>query len=226
MKNCEISINQLAEFYDATQRRKTTLVEQQIVPNKVLLPWYQLAKAKIKKSIEQQGDLTPINEGISQLLNQQPDKDWKHHNKFVSIEALQRFVSMKLPKVLQNVNYQIIKPEKKIFYIHGVAIKVAPEVIVKVNVNGRAIIGAFKIHIKKKHFSKQQAELVANILYRYLNEEVADKNEEVLPEYCFCLDVFSERIIHANKKDAENLETLKNLCVEVKEIWDSIQISQ
>lgn len=225
MKDCEISINQLAEFSEATPKRKTKIVENQITPNPVLLPWYQLAKARIKQSIEQQGDLAPISDGISRLVNQEPEKDWQKHNKFGSIEALQRFVAMKLPSVLKGVDYEILRPKQRQYLINGVLIKVAPEVVVRASVNGRTLIGGFKIHIKKKHFSLQQSKLVANIMYRYLSEVVAKKDEEVLPEYCFCMDVFAERILPANRNEAEKLDTVHGLCDQIKEIWNGIQIS-
>lgn len=43
-----ISLNQFIEASKATDKGKTRIVKQQIVVNKFLTPWYQLAKNRIK----------------------------------------------------------------------------------------------------------------------------------------------------------------------------------
>ena len=47
MPDYHISVNQFAEFSKATPASKARIIKQQIEVNKFLIPWYQMAKAKM-----------------------------------------------------------------------------------------------------------------------------------------------------------------------------------
>ena len=48
MQEIEISINPFAEYLEATELRRISIIKEQMIPDKRRLPYYQLAKAKIK----------------------------------------------------------------------------------------------------------------------------------------------------------------------------------
>ena len=223
MKDYQISINQLAEFNDATDYTKRKIIERQLDPDPLRISWYQLPKARIKKSIELKGDLNPVYDGISTLMNRNPIKERQKIDKRVSLEALERFVKMKLPSILDEVDYEVIKPKIKSTYIKGVEVIIAPEVIVKGNLNGNPIYGAVKIHISKnKPFDLQKSRLVASAMVTYLKNEIAEKDSEVIPEMCFSLDVFSGRIISVTDDDYPIYSRVDEICDEVKRLWSKV----
>jgi hypothetical protein len=220
MISAKLSINQLAEFSRSSDKGKLRIVNQQIIPNKFLIPWYQTTKAKIKKFFEEKGDTQPILDGINQLMNKKPENKRQFINKNVSIEALQKFIDFKLPEILNGIDYEIVKPRIKSVFISGLDVIVAPEVVVKGIINGRTVYGGVKIHISKsKPFTIKESRCVAACVYKYITDVVADENETVLPEMCFSLDVFGNRLVSAKDNYEETMTDIRNICQEVLEIW-------
>lgn len=214
-----ISINQFAEFSSGTIAAKRRIIKQQKIPNKFLLPWYQAARAAMKKYFKDVNNLTPINEAIAILTSKKPESKRQQTDKKVSLEALEQLKMVAFPRVLRNVQFEIIKPIEKNIDINNVSIVVAPDVILKGKYRGEVIYGAIKIHIcKTKPFDQNQSKHVANILYKYLLA-VSGKNGKILPELCLCLDIFSNRVMSASNFTQKDNSELKNICEEVKKLW-------
>ena len=220
MNNYKISVNQLADFSNATEATKRRIIKEQIKPNKVKVPRYQLSKAKIKKSLELGCDLAPITEGIRILEDRQPATDWQVNDKKVSMEALKRFLNLRFPKILKRIKYSTVKPVDKVLEVGEVHIIVAPEIVIRGQFMGVTVIGGIKIHLSKtKPFDLAKAQCVSSIICKYLKDVVAKDNETVLPELCFCLEVFDERMVPAPEKYEQILSTVKETCEEVKLVW-------
>jgi hypothetical protein len=75
MQQIEISINPFAEYLEATELRRISILKEQMVPDKIRLPYYQLAKARIKSSIIHNADYAIINDSISILKERKPQKN-------------------------------------------------------------------------------------------------------------------------------------------------------
>lgn len=220
MISAKLSINQLAEFSRSTEKGKLRIIKQQIVPNKFLVPWYQTTKSKIKKFFETKGDTQPILDGINQLMVKKPENNRQLIDKKVSIEALQKFIDFKLPTILNGIDYQIVKPKTKSVQISGLDVIVAPEVVVKGKLNGKTVWGGLKIHISKtKPFSYKESRCVAACVYKFINDVVAEEGDIVLPEMCFSLDVFGERLLSSKDGYEESMTDIIQICQEVLEIW-------
>lgn len=221
MNGYHLSLNQFAEYSGATVRGKVRIIKQQLNPNPFLIPWYQLSKARIRKSLELGGDLKPIYEGIEILLKRKPDNKRKQNDRQVSLESMQRFIEIKLPEILSKIDYEVIKPEKKTLNIGGVGIIVAPDLVIRGKLSERMVLGGIKIHISKnKPFDFRQSQFVAAIIKRYLEEEVAVNGDVVLPELCFSLDVFGERIVPAPSKAHIINHEIETICLSIIENWD------
>ncbi len=221
MGNYYISINQMADFQGSTDATKKRIINQQLTPNKFLIPWYQLAKARIKKSFELKGDLKPIQDAMDTLQKRKPTSDRQKTDKQVSLEALERFVKMKLPDVLKNIDYEIVRPENKTLQVSDVDVIVAPEVVIKGTFNGKTVFGAVKIHISKnKPFDLKKSTYVASTIYEYLKSRIATEEDIVMREICICLDVFSGRLVSAPEDSELTFSEVEEICREVKEIWD------
>ncbi|WP_055436035.1 hypothetical protein [Lacinutrix algicola] len=212
--NYVISINQLAAFSKATESGKKRIIKQQKQPNKFLVSWYQLSKARIKKSIANNCDLEPVFKGIEELKLRRPEKPRQISDKQVSLEALRRFVNIKLPKLLKDIPHDLIKkvPSKSI-KISGVEIIISPDVIYKLKINGKVYIGAVKIHISKNNiFDNQQSRCISGLIYKYLKEVVALEGEEVLEELCLSIDVFGDKAISTPYNLPKVLNDIELIC--------------
>ena len=220
-----LSINQLAEFSKATEKGKARIVKQQIVPNPVLITWYQLAKGRLKKSISENWNLDPIYSGIETLKRRtQFENDRQKIDQKVSIEALECFLGIPVPRILQSIRYEKFKPDTKSLVIGSLEIVIAPDVVFRTEIDGQKYLGGFKIHVcKSKPFDLKQSSLVATLLWEYLEREVARDDEAVLPSLCFCYDVFASRIVPATEDSAVLLENVDLWSQEVNQIWNTLR---
>jgi hypothetical protein len=218
----KISINQLADFAFATEARKKSIIKQQKKPNPFLIPWYQLAKSKIKQSIISNGDFNPIDKGIKELKSRNPEKKRQIIDKQVSMEALRIFKEIKLPELLKDIPFEIIKTKKiKSIYINGVKIIISPDVIYKINIGGQKYIGGVKLHVAKGNiFETKQLKYISSLIYEYLDEIVANEDEIVMKELCLYLDIFGKRVISAPKNNIKSIKTVHRLCGEIKMLWN------
>lgn len=226
MEKFYLSVNQLAEFSDASEAKKRTIINQQKKVNTNKTFWYQTARASIRKSLRNHGDVSPIAQAIESLRLKTVEKPRQENDRTVSIEALQRFLTMRLPQILNGIDYTVIQVEKgteKSIIINGVNIIVSPDIVFKGMYKGQTIVGAFKIHIKKsKPFDYTKSSYVSTLIYKYLKVHFEREDEIVLPELCFCVDIFSGRFTNTNSTDIARAEAdINGICKEIKEIWDA-----
>ncbi len=221
MSSIRGSVIQMANFAFGTDATKNRIVKQQLKPNKFLIPWYQLSKARIAKSLKLRGDSKPIEEAIEILVNRVPTSKRQATDKTVSLEALERYVTMKIPKILSDFRYEVVKPVVRSTMIAGVEVSVSPEVIVRGEIDGETVIGGLKIHISKGDpFEKERAQYVSNTIYHYLRNEIAEEGEHVLPNLCYTIEIFGGRIVQAsNNVLKKGLEELNFVAEEYKRVW-------
>lgn len=216
-----ISINQFAEFSAATNAAKARIIKQQQKVNKLLIPWYQSAKGSIKRYLSDVNDYTPIEQGVEKLKDKIVNSKRQGIDKAVSIEALQKMIEVNLPRILGNVPYQVIKPEVKFVIVNGVKIMVSPELVIKVEIGGRIVYGGVKIHLSKtKPFDSKQCNFVAILMYDYLTE-LAGENEHVAPQFCLCVDLFSNRVVSAKEDHISESQEINKICNEIAQLWIS-----
>ncbi len=221
MPDYKISINQLATFSNSTDSKKKSIVRQQKNPPKVLVARYGLAKARIRKAIANYGNIQPILDGIQELKERNPETPFAISDKEVSIQAMERFIKMKLPAFLNDNVYEVLKkPKINSFVIADVEIIVSADLIIKVFIEGQAFLGGVKIHIAKGDiFDRGQAKYVSTCLYQYLDLMFENTGIVVLPELCLSVDVFAETFFTAPTKIEKTLEDIETMCLEIKRIW-------
>lgn len=191
-------------------------------PDTFRIAHYQLAKARMKKALQLNGELTPILNGIKELNSRSLEKKRQINDRKVSIEAMERFIKLKLPKLLSNSKYEVVKPsKKKSFELKGVDIIVSPDVIIKIDVDGQIVIGGFKLHVSKSNaFNREQQQIVSSSLYKYLETEIAIDGEIVLPELCFSLDIFGNGFVATSSNYENTIKNIESLCEEIKMYWN------
>lgn len=216
-----ISINQFVDFSKGTDSKKKRIIRQQKEPNKFMVSLYQTSRASIKKSLSNNGDSKPIIEGLQRLKEKTPVKPRQILNKTISIEAIQRYMEIKIPKILKNHKIDIIKkPEIRSILIEGVEILISPDVIFTMVYNGERYIGAVKIHISKRNiFQLQDSKTVSFLIEQYLKSIQDNYKAKTLPELCFSLDVFDGRMITSPRNKVFFLEKIKEIAKEVKSLW-------
>jgi hypothetical protein len=222
--NYHISINPFAEYLEATEARRLKILEEQKEPDPVRIPYYQLAKARIRKSIELSGNHAPVNSGIKTLKERKPKKQWQKNDIINSIVALENFKKMLLSNLVKSNKLEIISPRQKHINYNGITINISPNIIFRITIDSKRYVGACKIHISKgKPFSHRQSKLVANLIEQYLSNCIAEEEDVVDPVLCFCLDPFAGTTINSNSKVVIDMKVVKQLCEDIKQGLGGIQ---
>ena len=216
-----ISINQFVDFSKGTDAKKKRIIRQQKDPNKFMISLYQTPRASIKKSLAKNGDIEPIVEGLERLKRKIPVKPRQILNKTISIEAIQRYMTIKVPSILKNHKIDIIKkPKIKSIFIEGVEVLISPDIIFTMKYNQQKYIGGIKIHISKGNiFSSHDSKKVSFLIEKYLKLIEHEYDAKVLPELCFSLDVFDGRMVSSPKNKLLYLEKIKETAREIKALW-------
>ncbi len=216
MTKYQISINPFAEYLEATESRRKQILNEQMMPDPVRIPYYQLAKARMKTSLANSGDYSAIKSGISQLLVKKPIKKWQISDRKNSLIALESYQNMLLPKLITENKLELIKAKQTFLNFNGITIKISPNIIFRITIDGVKHIGACKIHVSKgKPFSNKQSKVVATLLNQYLSNCVAAEDEYVNPEFCFCLDPFAGTTINSFSKILLDMKVIKDVCDEI-----------
>jgi hypothetical protein len=222
MEGIIISINQAAEFLTATDSKKRQIIKQQKTPDPFMVNHYQLARGRLKKSVQQGFDLKPILDRIEELRKRPVKNKSQEGKKQASIEALTRFTQMQIPKIMQGLSFEVIRPSSKYLAVRGVTVIISPDIVFRTKVDGHYVLGAVKFHISKNSlFDHKQCGIVASAIDAYLRSEVATDSDIVSPELCLCVDIFSNRIISASSADPMSMDDIASICGEVKALWDA-----
>src|SRR5690606_26951557 len=110
------------------------IIKDQQKPNVIKVSYYQLAKGRIKKSLTENGAQVCIREALALLAKRIPVTTRQKTDKAVSIEALGRYLTLNIPKMLQLPGITFFKRGefKSSVNINGVDIIIAPDLIFKV----------------------------------------------------------------------------------------------
>lgn len=224
MNKCIISINQYADFIKSTDAKKQRIIRDQKKPNKFRIAYYQLAKARIRKTLTSNGQLKHIDDALANLSSRVPNNKRQISDRHVSIEALEKFLRLKIPTVFKEQKLEFLNSKlyKNNIEIHGISIIVAPEIIFKINIDGRDVLGALKLHVSKSNsFDFEQQQVIASGICHYLEKNVADEKQIVLPEFCISLDIFGNGFITNSTAKKNIVESYKKECLEIIKIWDA-----
>lgn len=224
MKKCIISINQYADFIKSTDAKKKRIIKEQKKPNKFKVAYYQLAKARIRKTLTDNGSLKHVEDALSKLSSRVPKNKRQISDKHVSIEALQKFLKLKIPKIMKDDKLEFLNPKlyKNYIEVHGVSIIVSPEIIFKLNIDGQDVLGGLKLHVSKSNaFDNEQQQVIASAVCKYLEKNVAEPGQIVLPEFCISLDIFGNGYITNSTALKNVVESYQKECIEIIKIWDA-----
>ncbi|KAA0125975.1 hypothetical protein FY557_19810 [Chryseobacterium sp. SN22] len=221
---CTISINQYADFIKASEAKRKRIIRDQKKPNLFRVSYYQLAKARIRKTLTDNGSIQHIRDALDKLSERVPVTKKQISDKAVSIEALEKFLRMKIPIVLKSneTTFLNVKDFKSEIDVNGLSIIVAPEIIFKTVVDGKEVLGGVKLHVSKSNvFDVEQQQVIASGICKYLEFNVAVHNQVVLPEFCISLDIFGNGFITNSNAKKNIVGRYKQECLEILKIWDA-----
>jgi hypothetical protein len=224
MNKCIISINQYADFIKASDAKRLRIIRQQKKPNVFKIAYYQLAKARIRKTLTDNGSLIHINDALKNLSARVPKSKRQSSDKAVSIEALEKFLILKIPKILKDEKIEFLSPKNfnSAIDVYGISIIISPEIIFKTIVNGKEVLGGIKLHVSKSNsFDSEQQQIIASGICNYLEINVAKENQIVLPEFCISLDIFGNGFISNSTAKKNLISSYKKECKEILKIWDA-----
>ena len=218
----KISINPLTNYLKASERRRLSIIKQAKKSDAFITNWYASAKSSIRKSILNGGDTEQITDGLAKVNNTVPISDWQRSNKFKSIEVLQRFLKINLPKFIKEKKFSVLKkPDRKYFINNGIEVIVSPDFIFEIEINGIKNIGGLKLHASDSgKFDSDEGRFASSVIYKYLKSIYDETQYIVNPEFCISIDIFSERVNNAVYKLDQNLSEIENLCKEINKKWD------
>ncbi len=223
-KQVRLSVNPLAEFIYASERRKASIIKGQKNPSTMIVSWYRSAKATMAKYYRDPLVTSIIEEGLRNLKSKKPETDWQRSNTSGSIELLERFIRMKVPKIFNSDEIEFIKPDRKSVLLYGVEIITSPELVYRIKIDGIWQYGAVKFHTSKSgKFDRTKAKVVSTVLKMYLERYVKHLEEigVVNPNYCFCVDVFNEIITNASAESSKTELVINEACAEIIKLWDA-----
>lgn len=223
MKDKFISLHPLTEFVYATSSRKRRIIREQKSANLFTAPLYRTVKTVLPKFFLQGFDKSLLTDAIERLQKGDQSTSWRKNNIENSILALRHFIDMNFPKEFKKIKCQFItKLACKECYLNGVIVRVAPDVIFRWTADGQQFIGGIRFHIgKTKALPNNMARLRASMLSHYLREVVAEDDEIVSNDYCFCVDIIHDNIVTAPKDTSWDISILSKACEEIVELWDA-----
>lgn len=214
-----ISLNQIAEAKSGTDKKKRRIVQQQLVVNKFLTPWYQLAKNRIKRHLENVSDETILPKAVEDIRMGREDTPKYKNMKRVSLEAIDKVEKMRFSNILVD-KYEVVKPEDKTLEFQNIRITISPDVVFKYVEDGVKKVGAIKFHVSKsKPFDLQQCRLISNLLKHFLLEKIVQDGEVVDERTCWAYDVFGERLVPAERDINLTKSEIVALCDELGAIY-------
>ncbi len=219
-----LSVNQLATFVSASEAKKQSIIRQQKSPSTLIVSWYGKAKSVMRNFYKNPENIGLIEAGLKELKETKPKSKWQVSNRQGSIEILERFIKMQLPKCFEGNNVEFVKTALKSLSILGVEIIASPELLFRVHQGGKVRYGAVKFHTSKSgRFTREQAKVVATALKLYLKRYISefDPEAEVAPEYCLSVDIFNETITNAGGNLNDTEKAINEACHEVIKLWDA-----
>jgi len=224
MGDITISINQLADFIKATENKKLRIIKEQKKANTFKIAYYQLAKGSIKKTLANQGVRDHVNRAMDILIKKKPEKKRQISDRIVSLEALQRFTSYRVPRILSlpGITFLNQKDYNNRMTIEDVNIIVAPDLIYTVCIDGKEILGGIKLHVSKSGaFDLQQQQFIASGIFQYLKTNVAQADQSVDPEWCISLDIFGNGYVPVSLSNADLILRDPDIYKEIKLLWNA-----
>lgn len=213
-----MSINQMAEFVDASERGKRSIVRKQKKPSTFRVARYATVRASIKNYCKNGFDGTILQQGLTKLQTKTPLSKWAISEKECSIKAIRNFIQSHFPQRFGRVKCSFFAPTEKQMRFDQLTIIIAPDLIFRWEENGIHYIGCMKLRIKKESADFGVYRRIASLLAFYL-KRIASEGEVVVNDYCLCINVMDDNITPAPKNIESDITDLQEAGEQIVELW-------
>lgn len=220
-KNARISINKLGEYCRANVTRRKQIVYDAKNP----VPFKTTRYGGVRESINEYllGGMDPaiIQEGISSISQKTAVSKFQISDKESSLEALSILAELDLSQ-LRRFTFEQADHEATLIKIKGVNISVHPDLILLQTVGDKEHIGALKIHIARGILGQESQKIISAVLYRYVEEKIARRNQITDLNMCLSLDVFGRHLEPSPASYKRRMEQVETACEEIALWWDTL----
>lgn len=212
-----ININSLTEYVDATQSGQDRIIKNILKVDTVKAFQYTTLKSVLPKYVQYDFDKQIIMDAIEKLQNREQKSDWQCRDVNNSILALRTFINSEFPKYFAKIKCSFnSKITTKEYYINKMLVRVSPDLIFRWEIDGKKYIGGVKFHIgKTKKLDSNIGIMRATLIYDFLKNEIAQNDEQVDNNYCFCYDVFFNQLFTSPQNIFFYMNRLKKACDEI-----------
>lgn len=222
--NPRISVNKLAEFATAKSARQREILRDQKYPTDYKGAYYREAEKAVAMALASSlEDLSPVENTIKVLEQQNPENIGTQRRILSNIDALQSFLAMlddiDLPgKPTLGAQTNVAKLTR-----HTVEISVRPEIILHgEGKSGVALCGAVKLHFPRTYsLSEEAAGLVSAVTQEWCKDKMST-NATVSGPYCCVIDIGAQKFYPGVKSTIARMRDVSAACETIRDLWAAI----
>ena len=221
-----ISVNKLAEYMVSKAARQRKLLKDRKYPD----PDFQMgmyhreaSEAVARYLVSDQIATDPIDNQISIIKQQTPDKIGTQRRLNSNIEAMERFLEM-----LDDFDFGDAAPEhgehaaQKLTF-HGVEISVRPEIVLRGTIKGKPVVGGVKMHFAKGfEMTDETAGYVSAAVQEYCQRHLTLDGSIVHSGFCQVFDIGSGNVFDGVKSTKSRLRDIEDTCRNIADIWPNL----
>lgn len=216
-----ISVNKLAEYMQASARRRRSIIIDQIRPSTAIVIRYdEASRALVRFYRDPDRSTSRLLTAASDLRDKAALIPDAHASQcyLASARAIEAFVPIS-DRIRPKGLIAVASPKSGAHLkLGGVSISVAPDVSLLEPGTERRV-GAMKFHFPRtSKLSTESLQYVATLLYTHL-ESVGDTPRK---GHCYGIDVFSETFETAPRALKDRMKNLEAACEEIAERWSKL----
>jgi hypothetical protein len=224
-KTPEISVNKLAEFVSASDKRKWSIlktIKSSNVEDMAKRIRYSTAKSALRKFFLDEEHSPKIFDDKKETLLKKdvttPLKKNDRDNSVIAIKRLEECSKNILRPYLSFKSLPGLPKEKRNNRMDGVVVHLTPE-IVFTDKKTKMVCGALKVAFTKKALTPMEGQIVAGLIHKHLERLF---KTPIDAKNCFVLDVFAKRIFTAPESFRYHCIRLKKAFSEINVLWPKV----
>ena len=220
--NPRISINKLGEYLEANPSRRKKIVSDQKNPATFITTRYSKARDIAIDFFSNSYDPEIIISGIESIENQPLGSDFQINDNQKSIEYIEKLLDTELPDLSMFTVTKYNGDNPKIV-LNALDISVNPDSIIRGTIRGKKVVGAIKLHISQSNsLNTESAKNVATVLHKFVEEYIAEVDENAELKLCMSIDVFSDIIECAPRSYFRRRNYIADACHEIIMWWNTL----
>ena len=218
-----ISVNKLAEFMLAKAGRQRQILRDQKYPTDFKGMFHKEAAESIATCIASGlENVDVLDKRIAVLDQMECEKMGAQRRVNANIDALESFKLMLDDIDLKGADPVLGAQSVPKLTVHGVAVSVRPEIVLKGIGKSGALAGALKLHFPTTFpLSEETAGYVSALSQEWSKIHLCDDGTAHGP-YCMVLDVGSRKVYAGVKATANRMKDIEAACENIAALWPSI----